>query len=253
MANQGLIIFGIITCCIIGILSIIMIILWVHGIYTLKCKSHKETHHFLYYVTLLTVLAYSFNVLLTVILTVFYVLSLLYDNINKSTILAYGFPVFGIWVFGVYMMFALFVFRLDVTFRNTYFRYKRRTIKILWIIYAALIVFIPLNTLIYVLELYIIFFILGFIGTVTFISFAIALFRMFVRKLKQIGNAKDQQGTQYIKNLVVKLNIIVVLSIISTCMTFALGTVAGLFTPTHPDASYFISHLLFAFDSSMFL
>ena len=251
MADRGVINFGIIICCIMGILCIIIIVLWVHGIYTLKCKPHNKKNHSIYYITLFTVISYSFNVLTSVAALLLYLLSLTSDNIDGSIINKIGGPGFIFWVFGVYMMFALFILRLDLTFRNTYFSYQRRTIKTLWIIYTALVVFIPVNMPLYLSELYLIFFIVGFIGTVTFISFTVALFRMFIKKLNEI--AKDQQGTQYIKNLIVKLNIIVTLSITSTFCTLILGTVNGFFTSKHPEKTNFISGFLFSLDSSMFI
>mmetsp|Transcript_84511 Transcript_84511/g.103571 ORF Transcript_84511/g.103571 Transcript_84511/m.103571 type:complete len:316 (+) Transcript_84511:42-989(+) len=242
---------GILSCCIIGILGIIVIAIWIHGLCMLRHKSDTKSHHFLYYLTLFTIIGYSSHVILSIVSTVLYLIGLKYVNIiDIQFVHILAFPIYAVWVGSIYMMFALFVLRLDLTFRNTFLQYNRRTIKLLWIIYGALVVFVPVSVIIYILELSLVLSVLGSIGTITFISFAIALFKMFVKKLRQVANEKDQKGPQYIKDLVIKLSIIIVISISSTFLTFVCTTVIGtVYTGQYPHEVYFVSHILIAGDS----
>ena len=243
---------GIISCCIMGILCIIIAVLWVHSFFCGKSgRSRTNKHHLLYYLTLLVIILYSLHVILSFIVGILYLILYQYYNTDILLFNLLTYCMYGIYGIAVYIMFALFVLRLDYGFRNTWFEYKKRTIKLLWLIYIITILLLQVSSVLYIMGELNVAVPIGSIAILMFILFIIILFRMFIRKLKEIVNDKTQQKTAYIKKLIIKLNIIVIISIISTCLSLISNTIASQYYIEYPHQMFFIFQIIMAIDSCM--
>ena len=241
---------GLLSCGIIGMLTIIIFGIWVHSICTSNITPKKRVNHGLYYVTQTTIIIYSLHVVLSLASGIIYYI-LLKQNITSLGYLIFSYAVYGMYIIAVYVMFGSFILRLDYAFRNTYYEYNRKTIIILWFIYGLTIILLPLSTVLYVLGLSKAVVIVGSIAAFVFAFFILILFRMFISKLKQIANDKSQQRTQYIRELIVKLNIIVMFTVSSTCISFLSSSIAGGYSDSYPDIMSYVTHIILAADSCM--
>ena len=246
--NRFVVIAGVLSCIIIGILSLIVLTMWIHVKITSKCKPERTNNVMLYYMTLFVSLLYSLHVISSLVASIF---QLILKQYNKSNVLNF-YILYPVYLLSVYGMLALYVLRLDLTFRGTYFELKRNTIRILWFIYACPMLMLSCGFMTFYFHANIIGLILCLLAVVLLLSFIIILFRMFTNKLKQICGSNDKKGTQYIRDLVLKLNIIVHFSLLTT-FTSWISTLL-IISPQYSKYTgilYFVFNVIFAFDACM--
>ena len=241
---------SIILCSILGLLVIPVLILWLHILIT-KCKIKKC--YILHMMTLLATILCSLSVVVSFIEDINHTILLYKHNkiTNRDGII--GYLSYMTYNAGLVLMYALFILRLDITFRGTFLEHKRQTIKLLWCFYTSTLILCMIGIGVLFFNFVIIAISIISLSCVMLFCFIITIFRMFVQKLKRFIDNNSDNDTELIRNLVIKFNVIVSFSISSTILYITITMISLSFMKFNPNATYLINRIVNNVDGCMYI